>query len=411
MKQNQVIVRMLMVLTIAFGVETAAQAQFGKLKGLAKKAKEAVKEQVGDAASSAVDNVSSESGVSLGEAGDTKSGWYPRSVGQISKDWIPYQPATEGDNAAFFDLNTPAVKAGYNHVSGARTMAEQTLRGKAATLDEFVKYNSSQGEVIVPIVEYPLTAYLAAFMTDPNNAAKYRYYVRANILHDAYRFGNVENAKKDNLFETEYNRFQRWSKVTGEASEIYDHNTKYETVGKAAVGTAQQIQKFIDEGNQNGAIMWMRELDYIMEDMEKHPKNPHEADYQTVVNLWKDLSAKTKDMKKDVATDQLAACEMPKAVNTSAADLASVTKSAKAEYGDKFVKAVITSGWSDYKSKEYPYPVTHRSCNIEIITKENGTYYTNRWSFLQNKSGNGYSNVGRLQAPIGKIRKQKVNYK
>ena len=43
MKKYQVIIRMLMAMTIAFGVQTTASAQFG---GLLKKAKSAVKEKV-----------------------------------------------------------------------------------------------------------------------------------------------------------------------------------------------------------------------------------------------------------------------------------------------------------------------------------------------------------------------------
>ena len=43
MKKNQAIIRMLMALVVAFGVETTASAQFG---GLLKKAKQAVKDKV-----------------------------------------------------------------------------------------------------------------------------------------------------------------------------------------------------------------------------------------------------------------------------------------------------------------------------------------------------------------------------
>ena len=61
MKRNQTIVRMLAALVIAFGVETTASAQFGKLKGLTNKAKQAVqdkaKEKVDDAKNNATATV------------------------------------------------------------------------------------------------------------------------------------------------------------------------------------------------------------------------------------------------------------------------------------------------------------------------------------------------------------------
>ncbi|MBR1463845.1 MAG: hypothetical protein IJ604_10815 [Prevotella sp.] len=57
MKRNQTIVRIMTVLVIAFGVETTASAQFGKLKGMAEKAKKAVKEKVENAKNNATTTV------------------------------------------------------------------------------------------------------------------------------------------------------------------------------------------------------------------------------------------------------------------------------------------------------------------------------------------------------------------
>lgn len=77
----QSIMRIVMALVIAFGVETTASAQFGGLKGLANKAKKAVKEKVESTVKDAKDNVTKQvestasdaTGVSIGSEEENSS--------------------------------------------------------------------------------------------------------------------------------------------------------------------------------------------------------------------------------------------------------------------------------------------------------------------------------------------------
>lgn len=426
MKKNRIITCLFLAVAIAFGNPICANAQFSKIaKGLGKKAKEKVEKEIKSRAKETVNSVVEES--TGGTIESTTNAAHPKTLADLNPELFPYQPYGEGDNTYFYDTKANVVKKGYSDFCGALTCADYSFvtRRDGYALPEFVGYKSSRGNVYVPIVEYPMTAYLSAFMLDPNNPATYRYYVRANIIHEAFRWGRVvvvrgdqnslktKNSKGEtiNLYETEYNRFQRWSKATGEASEIYDKCTAYETVGSAAVGTINQIQEFIDNGNKKGAVTWMRELDMIMEHMDKHPKNPHNADYTAVVDLYKELKEQTKEYADDVASEDFPVADMPTAVSVDATTKAGAERAAKDKFGDKFVKVLITSGWKDFQSKEWPYPITHRSCDIAVITKEKGTYFINRWCLLQNYSGGKPENSYRIQAAMGVIVKQKVNYK
>lgn len=84
-----------------------------------------------------------------------------------------------------------------------------------------------------------------------------------------------------------------------------------------------------------------------------------------------------------MASEDFPVADMPTAVSVDATTKAGAERAAKDKFGDKFVKVLITSGWKDFQSKEWPYPITHRSCDIAVITKEKGTYFINRWCLLQ----------------------------
>lgn len=73
MKKNQAIVRMVAAAVIAFSVSMNADAQFGSLKGLANKAKKAVKEKVEDTKSSAKSSVRQQAESSVSETADVSS--------------------------------------------------------------------------------------------------------------------------------------------------------------------------------------------------------------------------------------------------------------------------------------------------------------------------------------------------
>ena len=73
MKKNQAIVRMVAAAVIAFSVSMNADAQFGSLKGLANKAKKAVKEKVEDTKSSAKSSVRQQAESSVSESADVSS--------------------------------------------------------------------------------------------------------------------------------------------------------------------------------------------------------------------------------------------------------------------------------------------------------------------------------------------------
>lgn len=95
MKKNQAIVRMVAAAVIAFSVSVNADAQFGSLKGLANKAKKAVKEKVEDTKSSAKSSVRQQAEGSVSESADVSSSTSTSSTATASSATSAAEPKRE----------------------------------------------------------------------------------------------------------------------------------------------------------------------------------------------------------------------------------------------------------------------------------------------------------------------------
>lgn len=95
MKKNQAIVRMVAAAVIAFSVSMNADAQFGSLKGLANKAKKAVKEKVEDTKSSAKSSVRQQAESSVSESADVSSSTSTSNTATASSATSAAEPKRE----------------------------------------------------------------------------------------------------------------------------------------------------------------------------------------------------------------------------------------------------------------------------------------------------------------------------
>lgn len=95
MKKNQAIVRMVAAAVIAFSVSMNADAQFGSLKGLANKAKKAVKEKVEDTKSSAKSSVRQQAESRVSESADVSSSTSTSNTATASSATSAAEPKRE----------------------------------------------------------------------------------------------------------------------------------------------------------------------------------------------------------------------------------------------------------------------------------------------------------------------------
>ena len=445
MKQKQSIVRILMAAVIMFGVETTANAQFGKLKGLANKAKSAVKDKAAETvkvnANNTVGDVAGES-ESTSSSSSSSSSKHPQSLKQLSAELFKYLPADKAENAPFFDVNNANVTKGYVDFCNVANHTESEGRHVPYEQLDFVDYQTSNGVKQVHITEFPLTAYYAYFMTNPKEVSGYQCYIRARLMQDLYRFDKVgvypyeqhpkqgwkevypgaknqrnitlKDGRTISLMETETDRQRRWDNVQGEAEDILHANTPYNVIRAVLKGTLDAAKQCDAAGRMADACNLFREAGYMYQDLASHPFKSKDEQFQDINEDYQTLF-KTKRLAwlKAAGAAQSTAVDMPKGVTVPAQLQNVATQKAASKFGAKFVKAIFTeSEWHEYKSKEYPYPIDHRSMDVDVIIKEGNEYYVSHQCLWQNYSDGKYTtydlrNSQAMNRPI----QQKVNYK
>ena len=141
MRIKQLISRIVMALIITFGVQTTASAQFGSLKGLAKKAKQAVtdkaKETVSDAKKDAkttvkqqaTQTVSETTGVNVGSDGDeTSAGDVTESLSDFDVDYSIAKQTT-------WDYESPTTDVLADAAYWCQRLRNSLKAGKAGAID------------------------------------------------------------------------------------------------------------------------------------------------------------------------------------------------------------------------------------------------------------------------------------
>jgi len=353
---------------------------------------------------------------------------YTKSPAQIRAAWesfdtknFPYQPYYTKENLWLWQPDSIASLYGYSRFCDA-----MLLPYSDRILVDFVKYDDK----VVPYIEASLNAWFAEFLADPESYVGYCRYVRASIVVTEFSqtrvrmkvdksdriTTNMDDGTTATLFETENDRMSRWRRVRDEAQELAGKVTPFNTIGSAAVNAINRIKKYLSAGKKETALRDMRELDYIMDEMERRSDNTHDDNYKTLVNMAKPYLEQYSTLEDEIKTAKIEAnvkpVEMPKGVSVSASLMQTAVAQGKKQWGANLVKTIFrTSNWATYKSPKWPYPITHRSLDVDYIVKENGVYYVNHW-VLQNYYLSGkYTNRYSIQAKLSSHHKEKVNYK
>ena len=135
MKKYHSIVRIVVAIAIAFGVQTTANAQLG---GLVKKAKSAVKDKVENKAKEAAKQTAGDAGLPVSNDSDSDGssakGKHPKSLKDLNKELFIYSVT---DNPDFYDVTNPKVEKGYVDFCNVCTQTESEGRHVPYEMLEF----------------------------------------------------------------------------------------------------------------------------------------------------------------------------------------------------------------------------------------------------------------------------------
>lgn len=424
MKKYQSFQRIMMVLVIMFGVQTMASAQLGGVLKKAKNAKNTVKDQV--------DNKDNSS-----NGGGSSSSKHPKSLKDLDPKLFIYSPT---DHADFYDVDNANVTKGYVDFCNTCNRTEAEGRRMPYEQLDFVDYQTADGTKQVHITEYPFTAYYAYFMTNPKEVSGYQCYIRARLMQDKYRFDRVgvfpyekktgnewieiypgaknkrkitlKDGKALNLLETETDRQKRWDNVQGEAEDILHANTPYPVIRSVLKGTLEAIKQCDAAGRNADATNLLREAEYMIQDLGSHPFHNKDEQFQDIHETYQDFFAnKRLGWLKAAGMASAKPVDMPKGVTVPQALQDQANAKAKAKFGSKFVKAIfMESEWHIYKEPKYPYEISHRSMDVDVIIKEGADYFVSHQCLWQHYAGGQYTNYDMRNRMVNPVQ-EKVNYK
>ena len=108
-----------------------------------------------------------------------------------------------------------------------------------------------------------------------------------------------------------------------------------------------------------------------------HVAKPYTGQYFDIINAYRNGSMAKQEVPKGVAVDAATKTNGTKAGQASAK-----------EFGEQFVEVIYKEkDWHTFKSPKYPYPITHYSLAISLITKKGDSYIMRNGNLQKTKDG------------------------
>ena len=286
---------------------------------------------------------------------------------------------------------------------------------------EFEDCKTANGVKQVHLTDLSFAAYYSYFMMNPAEVSGYQCYIRARLMQDNYRFDKVavfpyeqhpkqgwkevypgaknqrnitlKDGKSISLIETEIDRQKRWDNVQSEAEDILHANTPYPVIRSVLKGTLDAIKQCDAAGNNAACANLLREAGYMYEDLASHPFHSKDEQFQDIQEQYNQyFQQKRLGWLKSAGYASAKPVEMPKAASVSAEIQNQATAKAKAKFGAKFVKAIVVeSDWHVYKEPNYPYEISHRTMDVDVIIKEGNDYFVSHQMLWQNYTAGKFS--------------------
>ena len=332
---------------------------------------------------------------------------------------FPYQPYYTPEHIAFYQPDSLFTFESYGLFCYMLQPTENSSTS-VGWISDFYPYDK---DTLVPVVDITLNSYFATFLSDPNGVLPLLFYVRAGVMCEAFNSGKVKIVGDSDKYQqndgvTDYTRYEiekdrlnRWSTVYHQAQTICREQVPFNNLGTIAVNLINQYKRQETAGEDSQALRVIRELEFIMNEIENSKLNPHDDNVKALEREYEKYKGKHEELSKKFYLESQKAVDMPKACTVAANLQQTAAKLAKERFGDKFVKVIFTeSNWHVFKNPSWPYNIRHRSMNIDIITKEGDVYMTNHWVLKQLYRNGNYADYGIMAQMVSPI-SQKVNYK
>ena len=278
MKQNSAILRIVMMIVIAFGMQTTANAQLGKLKGLVKGAKEKVTNTVKNTVNNTVNNL----------AGDVTDQIVNENEGQPDLnlgELFPYDKKQFAGTGIYLDGTEKVenfVYYLYSKISEMLTGSEGLPRGAVVRA---ICPVCPDGRVVAygePVVN----AFFYDYMQNPNDYKNYRQMIKGYVVAQAYYFGflnqQMVEGTDDQCVDSENKKYSLWEKENDrkfrgymlmKAAEELAANSDYTNIFDGTYSIMTQADKAYNEGKKEAAYNNYRELRIAYDNfLTQHPQ-------------------------------------------------------------------------------------------------------------------------------------------
>lgn len=422
MKKNQMIMKAIVVAGLLVAGNSVSYAQFGKLKGLAKKA---VKEKVDDTKNSAENkakNMASDAtGINMGGDAPDASNVVWRWNGKESElgDWAK-SITFSGDRKS-----TAYMQQVKLHMDIFNKVFAKVGSTEAYGLTEYITYGPDKKNAF-PIDEIPRYAWTKAFVDNPTLdnfkvfAMVLLYDTPTYMVYLQYPMSNatsgVVNSSKGWMlaWPSESDMITERRNREEYAIEIAKRKIALKDICEYTLMQYQRAEAAIQQGSASlahGYFMAEAIKTRVIEGHSQYNASDEmvrkvEAESAKWQNNQGELYRQMLDL---CSTSAMAPVDMPKGVNVSAdiksnGDAAAKKWAAAAKL--EYVKTIyLGNSWHAFKSQKFPYPITHYSVPCAVIVKQNGKYMMQKMDLQKTVNGQ----YGVVQALGAKL--QPVNYK
>ena len=411
MKKNQMIAKTLVVSMLLLGGAVSANAQFGGLKGLAKKAKDAAKDKVeqkvDDTKNSAVNQASSAAGLDNPSAESVVWRWKGKES-ELGEEW-----------ANNFVFNGDRKSSAYKVQVGAHMKIFNEILPKLGSttaygLLDYVTFGPNK-KTAVPIDEVPRYAWTKAFVDNPTldnfkvfamvllyNSPTYMVYLEY-LMND--KSTGVVNSQKGWMLPWPSESAMRSERDAREdyAIELAKKKIALKDICEYTCMQYQRAEAALEQGSASLAHGYFLAEELKKHMIEEHPDYNASADCVRQVNLMASKwEANNREMYRNMVdicgVNNMKPVDMPKGVNVSA-DIKSNGDAAAKKWAQaanlEYVKTIyLESQWHEFKNPKYPYNVTHHALKTAVIGKKGGKYVMMNMDLQKTVKGQWGMSVG-----------------
>ena len=403
------IVKAALLMAITMGMQTTANAQFGKLKGLADKAKTSVKDKAKETKSSAESKVKNSVSETTG-VGDT-----PSADGVVWR-WEGKEK-TFGQWADKLVFNGDRKSDAYKQQLYCHTkIFEEVIKLLTSTTIYGLKdyMTSEDKKTCAPIDEVPRYAWTKAFVDNPTWE---NFMVFAMVLiYDTPTYTVYLDYPMSNESTGVINAEKGWMLAWPSKSDMISERRAREEyaieIAKKKIPldyiceyTVHQYQR-AEGALENGSIGLAQSF-FMAEAMKdriikEHPSYNASSEWVRKVEAeaakWEaNNREKYRNMVDICGVNNVKPVDMPAGVSV-AADIKSNGDAAAKKWAQaanmEYVKTIyLGNKWQAFKSQKYPYPITHYSIPAAVICKKGGKYVMQKMDLQKTVKGQYGMNV------------------